>query len=367
MPDIVPVPQVGDPITARWGGSVANAINSNTPQIGHGQTPAGRVGDPQPPDFSARARAIPYGITLTPNGDATDDSPGTLTLLIYEPSMAYDGVYNPYNLSPANRSSLDFAVVVADDIPADFSDGLEVYLRVRYNEAVFWYVVLTGGKSYAKTYSLTGSIDDYDDSVFLFSSFLGGAYREYTPHVSAPVMLPRPASNPDIDDLYHVAQPAQNRYLYGGSLQRNALTDSAQIATSDSSVSVSTTTAVGSVSLAGFWDGFSTYESDATTMDQAIQADFTSDIGSDFGVFGGIAIPTVVFTNPTDHSVPATRRYLHYFSLYHIARWLRDKILQWSHDYTDEQIEALEAKLNDKIDTADNALSKRIDDLSSGA
>lgn len=367
MPDIVPVPQVGDPITARWGGAVANAINANTPQVGHGQTPAGRVGDPPPPDFSTRARAIPYGITLTPNGDATDDSPGTLTLLIHEPSMSYTGIYNPYNFLSANRPRGSQYVVIADDIPADFSDGLEVFLRVRYEEGVCWFVARTGGASYAKVVGLSGSVDTFDDSIILYSSYQGGADREYTPQVSAPIMLPRPSSNPDIDDLYHVAQPATNRYLYGGSLQRNALTDSAQIATSDSSVSVSTTTAVGSVSLAGFWDGFSTYESDAMTMDQAIQADFTSDIGSDSGVFGGIAIPTVVFTNPTDHSVPASRRYLHYLSLYHIARWLRDKILQWAHDYTDEQIKALEAKLNDKIETADNALSKRIDDLSSGA
>ena len=366
MPDIVPVPQVGDPITARWGGAVANAINSNTPQVGHGQTPSGRVGDPPPPDFSSRARAIPYGVTLTPNGDATDDSHGTLTLMIHEPSMAYTGIYNPYNFLSANRPRGGQYVVVSDDIPADFSDGLEVFLRVRYEEGICWFVARTGGSSYSKVVGLSGSVDTYDDSILIFSSIINGTDREYVPQVSPPIMMPRPASNPDIDDLCHVAQTPVS-YFYGGSLQRNALTDSAQLATSDSSVSVSTTTAVGSVSLAGFWDAFSTLETDGHTLDGDILAAFTSDIGAGNGDFGGIAIPSVCFSQPGDHAVPASRRDLHYISLYHIARWLRDKILQWAHDYTDEKIEDLEAKLNDKIETADNALSKRIDDLSSGA
>lgn len=366
MPDIVPVPQVGDPITARWGGAVANAINSNTPQIGHGQTPAGRVGDPPPPNFSSRARAIPYGITLTPNGDATDDSAGTLTLLIHEPSMSYTGIYNPYNFLSANRPRCGQYVVVADDIPADFSDGLEVFLRVRYEEGICWFVARTGGESYAKVVGLSGSVDTFDESIILYSSYQGGTDREYTPQVSAPIMFPRPASNPDIDDLFHVAQTPAS-YFYGGSLQRNALTDSAKIAASDSSVSVSTTTAIGSMSLAGFWDAFSTLEADGHTLDGDILAGFTSDIGAGKGDFGGIAIPSVVFSHPGDHAVPVSRRVFHYFSLYHIARWLRDKILQWAHDYTDDQIADLESKLNDKINAVENALNKRIDDLSSGA
>ena len=343
MPDIVPSPQVGDPITARWAGIVASTINSCTPQLGRGQTPAGRVGDPSSPDYSARVRVRPHEITVTPNGDSTADTPGTLTIILHSPSMDSSGIYNPYNLQLANRPRASQYVVIADDVPADAHGGLEIWLRVRFEEDVYWYVASVGGKSYAKVHAFSGSIDTSDDSILLYSSVIGGTDREYIPQVSAPIMLPRPASNPDVDDLYHVAETPVS-YFYGGSLQRNALTADGQIATDDATVSVSTTVSNGSVSWAGFWDAYSTLEEAGETIDSDILADFTSELDSDIGVFGGIAFPVITFTSAGDYAVPGSRRDLHYMSLYHYSRWLRDKILGWAQEYTDKKVAELRSE-----------------------
>ncbi|MGN0844968.1 MAG: hypothetical protein ACI4QT_07075 [Kiritimatiellia bacterium] len=362
MPDIVPSPQVGDPITARWAGIVASTINACTPQLGRGQTPSGRVGDPSSPDFSARARVRPYEITVTPNGDSTAESPGTLSTILHSPSMDSSGIYNPYNLDLANRPIGGKYVLIADDVPADADGGLEIWLRVRYVENVYWYVARVGGKSYAKVYSLSGDIDTADDSILLYSSVLGKTDREYTPQVSAPIMMPRPATNPDIDDLYHVAEKPAT-YFYGGTLQRNALTSAGRLATDDASVSVSTTVSNGSVSWAGYWDAYSTLEGTGITIDTGILADFSSKIGSDYGVFGGMAFPVVCFTSEGDYAVPGSRRDLHYLSLYHFSRWLRDKILQWAKEYTDEQVASAKNELYEALSSYVVRIDEDIDEI----